>query len=585
MKEATPRHLRAAFVARIADAYFDNLQEALDAASDEPVVLLRNTMLRHDLHITNRKTTIDLAGYSLMASALPTFSHNETMEKQSGDLNMQEEKRIVALETDRLPTIVITAPKARIRNGSLILGLQVLTLDGAPPSSLELNGVRMTFEQGQRALLARSSSVVIHSSQLSSAAQGIVATGEKSFLSITSSRINARDHAVIVQGGACHIKESTTHSTRACGLLLKGGYTLVSASDVSSQHSYGLATRATDSRALPRVVIKSMSDISSAGSVALGMPCGEVLVEHSRIRSTAATGIRVGTTSGNGHASLTLSNDSEVISWGGRGVHVLSGDFFHNGAQIHALRGQQVEWNDSSFNAETTEHVTHTTHALPKATPPKHLESSEEDFETKTQVAQEAEAAPKEASTEETAAERDASEPKQKRESVGEAESMHEPSAEPTDAHEQESASHHEQSTQHEQSKSQNQIIDHICLQGVTANLSYRRPAEFTAELDADDVFSIHMEIMMEQWTNGSDIISSLSPGTPAKGDVYRYIVTIRARKGYEFAPHPEFYFEGHRLPYKALMSRDYRLLIIHWGLETMPNSIPLPRPMRQLFA
>lgn len=141
------------------------------------------------------------------------------------------------------------------------------------------------------------------------------------------------------------------------------------------------------------------------------------------------------------------------------------------------------------------------------------------------------------------------------------------------------SASHHEQH------RKQNEVIDRICLNGVTTNLSYWRPAVFTAELDYSDVFSTHMEIMMEQWITGSEVISSLSPGTPAKGYIYRYIVTIRARKGYEFDSHPDFYFEGQRLPYKALMSRDLKLLIVHWGLETKSNAIPLPHPVRQLFA
>lgn len=620
--EAHPRHFGASFVAHIADAYFESLQEALDAASNGPVVLLRNTTIRHDLHITNRKTTLDLAGYSLMAEAT---------------------------QSDRLPTFTISAPNARIYNGVLGLNVQVLTPENdapLPASSLELANVQINLEQGEQALLVHSSSVIMRSSRLTSTTQGIVTTGERSFLSIASSRINATSHGVVVQDGACHIKDTNIHSTQACGLLLEGGYTLVSLSDVSSKQAFGLATQVGKlTSALPRAVIKSKSEVSSAGSVALNMQCGEVLVEHAHIRSTAATSIRVGTNSGNDSASLTLSSNTEVTSWGGHGVHVLSGDLINDGAQIHTLRGQHITWDHplASAQASTSPHE----EAAAVSTEQNHARLSTAELEIEQQVSQMLEdiyakhatidakashADIKEQTTAQNqlqmahelgpvpAMQLDASftesnaqelddtmsldirpivahkraEHSQVEATSAKAEPTHEPEPEPGTAPnpdpepEPEPAHAHEHKTEthNRRLEEQNEVIDHIRLQGVTTNLSHRRPVAFTAALDTTDAFSIHMEIMLEQWTNGSEVITSLSPGTPTKGEVYRYVLTIRARRGYEFAAHPDLYYEGRRQPYKALMSKDLKMVIIHWGLESKPHTIKPPRlSRRHLFA
>lgn len=125
--------------------------------------------------------------------------------------------------------------------------------------------------------------------------------------------------------------------------------------------------------------------------------------------------------------------------------------------------------------------------------------------------------------------------------------------------------------------------IERIDISRVQTSLQPHRPVKFSGALDSLRESSSQMEIVFEQWTNGADIITSYDPLPPQENSTYRYIIALKAKKGYAFSRRFALYYRGQRIRYNAMISNDLKRAMISWDLKATATNlrwlrIPVPR-------
>gem|GEM_PF-3340384 len=123
--------------------------------------------------------------------------------------------------------------------------------------------------------------------------------------------------------------------------------------------------------------------------------------------------------------------------------------------------------------------------------------------------------------------------------------------------------------------------ISRITIDGVHTRLDHRRPIDFSARLTTRGGGTDQVSILFEQWSDGTDVITSDESRAPLVDSTYHYIIALRAEDGYVFPNYFDIVYKGSSVGHSVMISLDRKIAMVSWGLSvTVPRGRNLPNPL-----
>ncbi|MEE0026520.1 MAG: hypothetical protein U0J70_02935, partial [Atopobiaceae bacterium] len=120
-----------------------------------------------------------------------------------------------------------------------------------------------------------------------------------------------------------------------------------------------------------------------------------------------------------------------------------------------------------------------------------------------------------------------------------------------------------------------------VSVDNVHMRLDYRKPVEFTARLTTSGGRTDQAEILFEQWSDGTDVITSDETHAPTSDSTYHYILALRAKDGYVFPNYFDVVYKGESVGHSVMISMDRKIAMVSWGLTvTVTRNRRLGNPL-----
>lgn len=120
-----------------------------------------------------------------------------------------------------------------------------------------------------------------------------------------------------------------------------------------------------------------------------------------------------------------------------------------------------------------------------------------------------------------------------------------------------------------------------VSVDNVHMRLDYRKPVEFTARLTTSGGRTDQAEILFEQWSDGTDVITSDETHVPTSDSTYHYILALRAKDGYVFPNYFDVVYKGESVGHSVMISMDRKIAMVSWGLTvTVTRNRRLGNPL-----
>ena len=597
---STPRHMRQDPVASIGSKSYDDLQKALSEAGDGTVVLLDDIKLRHRILIDAPHTTFDLNGHTIQFA--PRLAVQDPYEGRS--------------------FLDIQAPDVKICNG------RIECFSGAPyavrvrtapvqklTSTAFIERMSIEAEYASTGIACDAGGAMCTRSQIKSTGVGIVMRGPQARMGLIDATVKARRAGVLVQGGKLLAKDSYISAHWSCAIFVNAGTVNLSRTSVRAYRERAIATHLTLTRSItgytsPSIDIRNDCEICSFPSFAIDLPSGSVCIRDSEVRSMEHTSIRIGTENLLVSPRLSSYGHTVIASWKADGILQRSGILDLNDVEFKCDRGTDIVQErallDSSTDEvpaapdeDTSEDAQRNGQEMPaETTPDAGAETGDsEETDQVENASPDSDAEVIGESQEDTGANEDETAEDTQSESAEQVDGPGEDSGDfeekqprdteadaevPEDAQEKAQARDAEtqetNSANNESAKKEPKPIESVYIQHVHTHLHATRPVRFTGRID---VAASHAKIDFEQWTNGTDIVTSTDTKIPQPGTTYRYIIALKAESGYAFSKRFKLYYKGKRVPYTAMISTDMKIAMTSWSLTA---EVPHLRMAQRLF-
>ena len=110
--------------------------------------------------------------------------------------------------------------------------------------------------------------------------------------------------------------------------------------------------------------------------------------------------------------------------------------------------------------------------------------------------------------------------------------------------------------------------VSNVRIENVQVRLDTRKPIEFGAKIGKKEEQDDQVEILFEQWSDGTDVITSDDPREPIPDSTYHYILALRTKDGYVFPNHFDVLYKGASVGHSVMISLDRKIAMVSWGLS-----------------
>lgn len=514
-----PRHMRRESLAHANGQLFSSIKAAIEYSQNGVVLLQRDYTLTETLVIDTPGITLDLGGHTLAM----------------GSLEQEPE-----VGTGQPPSLKVLSSGVKLCNGHILIasGAWQGILVECKPSRVDLllEDVDVTYKGGGYAVVGLNGSIVAIDTNISSTGSGIHLASRSTSVSLLRSQVIAVQCGISMWNGRLLLEDSSVQGRHANGLFVKAGWADISFSTISSLDMQAIVTRAASPQKGTIVVrVRNGSQIDASASNAMQLRGGSVIVEGSMLRSMKGSAVVMGVgeeglppetaTQILESTKLTLQKGTAVSAWLGDGVRRGAGELvIHESCEID-VEGEML----------TDDEV----HEAPESEAASNGDTAEETTDGQADQQEEDAAADEQESYPDDAQETD-------------------------DEYEEyeygESAEEELLLTERPVSK--------VRIDNVQAKLDARKPVEFTARIGRKEDQDEQIEILFEQWSDGTDVIISDEPREPIPGSTYHYILALRAKDGFVFPNHFDVLYKGSSVGHSVMISLDRKIAMVSWGLS-----------------
>lgn len=609
----SPLHMRRDNSAHSNGLLFSNFDAAIEYSQNGVVLLQRDFVLTEQIVISTPGLTLDLGGHTLVV----------------GD---QEEKQDAS---GSMPSLLsIESSGVKICNGHILISaspLQGICVRGeCSKVDLLLEDVSITYKGGGYALMVLSGSVVLIDSNIGTNGSGIHLADKTSSVSMLRSRILSAQCGISMWDGRLFLEDCSVQGHHAYGLFIKSGWTDVSFTTISSSESQALATRAVSSEDYTLMArIRNGSQLDSEDANAMLLQGGAVSVLGSMLRSMKDSAVKMGVGVAGfdvpmdvlAATRLSLLEGSTVSAWQGDGVHCGVGKLFvHESCNIK-VSGEAVVEDEVPDVVEREE-----ASGIPIAAEVENPNAPQEDAPQVTDgtdsqgnegAGQAFDAGQNDANSQPGAGEvpdgggqtdargQNGADDRTgasgwdgandngdtKREPAGSGE----PNASGAAGSDGESSDSDPFGTDADfnfddfddsDDDSDDDFLSEMPILGVNVEnvhlrLDSRKSIEFTARLTTSGGRTDQAEILFEQWSDGTDVITSDEPRAPIADSTYHYILALRAKDGYVFPNYFDVVYKDESVGHSVMISMDRKIAMVSWGLTiTVSRNRRLGNPL-----
>lgn len=527
------QHMRRESTAHANGQLFSSIQAAIEYSQNGVVLLQRDYTLTETLAIDTPGITLDLGGHTLTVDA---------PEHNLGGSNSEP------------PSIKVTSSGVRFCNGHILIASgawQGICVECKPSSvDLLLEDVDVTYKGKGYAIMGLNGSIVAIDSNISATGSGLHLASRSTSVSLLRSQVIAVQCGISMWNGRLLLEDSSVQGRHANGLFVKTGWADISFSNVSSLDMQAIVTRApVPYRGAVVVRVRNGSQVDGLSSNAMLLQGGSVMVEGSMLRSMKGAAVVMGVGEEGlppelaaqilDSTKLTLQKGATVSAWIGDGVRRGAGELsLHESCAIDVAGEAIIDDAVRVF---------------------------EEDYETSGQDAEQ-----------EMPNSQDAEQP------------AHEQADEDHETEPQQSGEQEDDNQQEEYSQSEDEEllllerpVSNVRIENVQLRLDPRKPIEFGAVIGRKEEQDEQVEILFEQWSDGTDVIISDEPREPIPDSTYHYILAIRAKDGYVFPNHFDVLYKGSSVGHSVMISLDRKIAMVSWGLSVNSSrSIGLRSPL-----
>ncbi|MBO7673688.1 MAG: hypothetical protein J6S63_01605 [Atopobiaceae bacterium] len=535
----SPLHMRRDSLAQANGQLFSSFSAALEYSQNGAVVLQRDFMLTEPIAITTPGVTLDLGGHTLV------LGDPQTRRSTSG-----QTPSLLRIETSGV----------KVCNGRILISSgswQGICVQG-PGSRVDtlLEDVDITYRGVGYALMVLSGNVLLIDSSIGATGSGIHLAENIASVSMLRSQVLGVQCGISMWNGRLLLEDSSVQGRHAYGIFIKNGWVDASFSTISSLESQALATRAISSENYSLVVrIRNGSQVDSESTNAMLLQGGTVSVLGSMLRSMKDSAVQMGVASTGfdvqpevlASTKLSLLEGSTVSAWRGDGVRRGAGELVVHESCSIVVSGEAIA-DDEVPDVVEPEDGSVIDIVAEVENPNAVLQEDEEAAQPEPDV------------PEEDDAEQDADEDQAKEDADDE---------------------NDEEDADEDEDILSETPIPAIKIDGVHTRLDYRKPIDFGAHLTTRDGRTDQVEVLFEQWSDGTDVITSDESRAPLSDSTYHYILALRASDGYIFPNYFDIVYKGTSVGHSVMISLDRKIAMVSWGLSvTVPRNRNLRGPL-----